>query len=54
MKEIIFKGDKIYIRKLHQDGDEFNIFPRGKFEQRQATEEDIKRINPKLWKELFK
>lgn len=53
MKEILFvTKDKVFYRKLYRDEDEFNLFPRGKYEQREATEEDVKRISPKLWEEL--
>lgn len=55
MKEILVVGNnKIYYRKLYRDLDEFNLSPRGKYEQREATEEDIKRISPKLWEEAKK
>ena len=53
MKEILFvTKDKVFYRKLYRDEDEFSLSPKGKYEQREATEEDVKRISPKLWEEL--
>lgn len=53
MKEVLLvTKDKIYVRKLYKDIDEFNLFPQGEYEEKEATIEDIKRINPQLWEEL--
>lgn len=54
MKEILLVDNergKIYVRKLYRDGDEFILFPRGRYDEWEASENDIKRISPQLWKE---
>lgn len=54
MKEILLvdeSSSSVRVRKLYRDEDEFNLFPRGEYEEWEATEEDIKRISPKLWEE---
>ena len=53
MKEILLvTPDKILVRKLDRDEDEFNLTPKGKYTEYEATVEDIKRISPSLAKEL--
>ena len=53
MKEILLvTPDKILVRKLDRDEDEFNLTPKGKYTEHEATVEDIKRISPSLAKEL--
>ena len=49
MKEIlIFGNGKVYVRRLTVDSDEFNLFPRHPYTEREATREDIERIAPGL------
>ena len=53
MKEILLvTPDKIIVRKLDRDEDEFNLFPKGEYAEHEATAEDIRRISPSLAKEL--
>ena len=55
MKEVLLVTEEgLYYRKLYRDKDEFNLFPQGKYEERKATIEDIKRVSPQLWEELQK
>ena len=45
MKEILLvneSSNSVRVRKLYRDDDEFNLFPRGEYEEWEATEEDIK------------
>lgn len=55
MREVLIATkDKLYVRKLQRDEDIYNLFPRGEYEEREATPEDVKRISPQLWEELQK
>lgn len=55
MKEVLIANEEgLYYRKLYRDEDEFNLFPRGEYEERRATIEDIKRVSPQLWEEIKK
>lgn len=49
-EEVLIVGkDKVYLRKCYRPGDIYNLFPRGEYEEREATEEDIKRVAPSLY-----
>lgn len=55
MTEILMvTKNEILVRKLHRDEDVYNLFPRGEYEEWEASLEDIKRISPQLWEELHK
>lgn len=46
---LIVGKDKVYLRRCYRPGDIYNLFPRGKYEEREATKEDIKRVAPSLY-----
>lgn len=50
MKEMLFIGsdNELCVRTLYKDSDEFNLFPRGKYKDRKATDDDIKRFASEL------
>ena len=49
-EEVLIVGeDKVYLRKCYRPGDIYNLFPRGEYEEREATKEDIKRVAPSLY-----
>lgn len=49
-EEVLVVGeDKIYLRKCYRPDDIYNLFPRGEYEEREATKEDIKRVAPSLY-----
>lgn len=49
-EEVLVVGeDKVYLRKCYRPGDIYNLFPRGEYEEREATKEDIKRLSPSLY-----
>lgn len=49
-EEVLIVGeDKIYLRKCYHPSDIYSLFPRGEYEEREATKEDIKRVSPSLY-----
>ena len=53
MKELLLLKDGVfYVRTLSNSHDEFNMFPRHSYSDREATKEDVKKLAPGLFEKL--